>query len=280
MFTKKYYLVFDCEGTDDKATFGDGKHDKPQVPYDLSGVVMERNGNIVDRFAFLCEEVFTDCKLMDSAYYKRKMPEYLRRLANGEIEPMTASDIFTAMAELVDQWGLDDMWAYNADYDMNALRNLFAKYRRKHGFDREAAEKVLALRPRDIMTAAVETLVGPRKYYNFVKENNLFSAKGNVKYGAEIMYRFITGQMDFIEEHKGLDDAIIESEILVRVFKAKKKVNADLAPEYYYKRVNAKCKHNTATPAKKKTKRGQTLDELQTALNEARARVLAKMAAE
>lgn len=243
MFEKKYYLVFDCEGTDDKATFGDGKNDKPQLPYDLSGVVITRQGEIVDRFAFLCKEVFTDCKLMDSAYYKCKMPEYLDRIANGEIEPMTASEIFTAIAELCESWNISDLWAYNADYDTNAIRNLFTKYRRKHGFDRASAQKVVALRPRDIMTAAVETLVGPRKYYKFVKENGLFSGKGNVKYGAEIMYRFITGRVDFEEEHKGLDDAIIEAEILTRVFQAKKKVKADLAPQYYYKRVNAKCHH-------------------------------------
>ena len=51
MFEKKHYLVFDCEGTNDTATFGDGKDDKPQLPYDCSGVIMERDGTIVDRFA-------------------------------------------------------------------------------------------------------------------------------------------------------------------------------------------------------------------------------------
>lgn len=243
MFEKKHYLVFDCEGTNDTATFGDGKDDKPQLPYDCSGVIMERDGTIVDRFAYLCKEVFTDCKLMDSAFYKRKMPEYLDRIANGEIDPMSASDIFTNLNALCEEYNIPDMWAYNADYDVNALRNLFTKYRRKHGFDRESAQKVLALRPRDIMTAAVESLVGPRKYYNFIKEHGYFSGKNNVRYGAEFMYQFITGDTTFQEEHKGLDDAIIESEILARVFAAKKKVHGDLAPKYYYSRVNAKCKH-------------------------------------
>ena len=93
------------------------------------------------------------------------------------------------------------------------------------------------------MTAAVESLVGPRKYYNFIKEHGYFSGKNNVRYGAEFMYQFITGDTTFQEEHKGLDDAIIESEILARVFAAKKKVHGDLAPKYYYSRVNAKCKH-------------------------------------
>lgn len=238
--SKKYYLVFDCEGTNDEKM---GKDDN-QIPYDLSGVVMERGGKIVEQFAFLCKEVFTDCELMNSAYYKRKMPEYLDRIRNGEIDPLTVQEIISRLADICRRWNITDLWAYNVRYDFFAIINLIERYQRKRHFPKEDACQLLDLNPCDIMQAAVETLCGPRKYYNFCCEHDFFSKKGNPNYGAEILYRFITNNADFQEEHKGLDDAVIESEILVRVFQTKRKVPKGVAPEYYYKRVNARTKHS------------------------------------
>lgn len=239
MFTKKYYLVFDCEGTNDE---GFGVKDN-QLPYDLSGVVIERSGKVVDEFAFLVKDVFTDCDLMNSAYYKRKMPEYLDRIAEGTIEPVTVQEVFVKLAAIADRWNISDLWAYNVNYDGGAIKNLFAKYCRKRNFPKEQAQKVCNLRPCDIMLAAVETLCGSRKYYNFCVEHGYFSKRNNINYGAEILYRFITQNTGFVEEHKGLDDARIESEILVKVFNTKKRVPQGVAPDYFYKRVNARVKH-------------------------------------
>lgn len=244
MFTKKYYLVFDCEGTDDLTL---GERDN-QLPYDLSAVVIDREGAVVDEFAFLVKDVFTDCDLMNSAYYKRKMPEYLDRLAEGTIQPVTVQEVFANIAEVIDRWNVSDLWAYNVGYDYQAIANLYKKYRRKRNFPHDKAQAVCDLNPRDIMLAAVETLCGPQKYYKFCVANGYFSKRNNVNYGAEIVYRFITGNTDFIEEHKGIDDARIESEILVKVFQTKKKIPQTVAPNYFYKRVNARVKH---TPARR-----------------------------
>lgn len=244
MFQKKYFMVFDCEGTKDEAFFGSGKEDKNQLPYDLSGVIIDRQGNHVERFAYACKEVLANGELMSSAYYGHKVPEYYDRMFTGEIKPLTASEIFTELAKLIDKYNLTEIYAYNVDYDINALNNLFKRYRRKHGFDRAAAEKVCALAPKDIMAAAVYAFCGPRKYLKFAKENGGINPNNNVRYGAEIMYRYLFDLPEFVEEHKGIDDAIIEAEILVKIWKRKKKVHADPAPPYFYSTVNALCKHD------------------------------------
>jgi hypothetical protein len=45
---------------------------------------------------------------------------------------------------------------------------------------------------------------------------------------AEIIYRFISGDENFIEEHKGLDDVLIEKEILAYCYRKHKKMNPRL----------------------------------------------------
>ena len=44
--------------------------------------------------------------------------------------------------------------------------------------------------------------------------NDYLTAKGQRRYTAEIIYRYITGENDFSEEHKGIDDVLIEKELL------------------------------------------------------------------
>ena len=51
-------------------------------------------------------------------------------------------------------------------------------------------------------------------YGKFCYENDYLTKNGRRRYTAEILYRFINGQNDFKEVHKGLDDVIIEKEIL------------------------------------------------------------------
>ena len=45
-----------------------------------------------------------------------------------------------------------------------------------------------------------------------------YTNKGNIITNAEIVYQYVTDQEDFKEDHTALSDAIIESEILARIF--------------------------------------------------------------
>ena len=45
-----------------------------------------------------------------------------------------------------------------------------------------------------------------------------YTNKGNIMTNAEVVYQYITDQEDFKEDHTALSDAIIESEILARIF--------------------------------------------------------------
>ena len=56
-------------------------------------------------------------------------------------------------------------------------------------------------------------------FINFAKANGFVSEAGNIQTSAEVAYRFLTNQVDFIESHTGLEDVQIECQILLNCLK-------------------------------------------------------------
>ena len=50
-------------------------------------------------------------------------------------------------------------------------------------------------------------------------------ANGQVRKTAEILYRYISGEADFTEKHTGLEDVLIETQILAHCYRQHKKMN-------------------------------------------------------
>jgi hypothetical protein len=55
--------------------------------------------------------------------------------------------------------------------------------------------------------------------------NGFVSDKGNISTSAETVYRFLTNNLDFQEEHKGLEDVLIETAIFAKCVAKKKKMS-------------------------------------------------------
>jgi hypothetical protein len=51
-------------------------------------------------------------------------------------------------------------------------------------------------------------------YLRFCEENGYLTSTGKPRFTAEICYRFISKNNDFVESHTGLEDVEIETEIL------------------------------------------------------------------
>ena len=63
------------------------------------------------------------------------------------------------------------------------------------------------------MKMARQALKNNIEYDNFCYNNGYLTKRGCKRYTAEILYRFLTGQNDFVERHTGLEDVLIEKEI-------------------------------------------------------------------
>jgi hypothetical protein len=80
------------------------------------------------------------------------------------------------------------------------------------------------------MKMALDVVATTPTYKAFCEENGYMTKhktpRPQVK--AEIIYRYITGDNEFIESHTGLEDVLIEKEILAYCFRKHKKMRKEL----------------------------------------------------
>lgn len=72
--------------------------------------------------------------------------------------------------------------------------------------------------------AACAFLAG-NDYYKTAIAQGWVSEKGNILTNAECAYRFLTGNFEFVEQHKGIDDSDIEASILKKCLAMHKKLD-------------------------------------------------------
>jgi hypothetical protein len=76
----------------------------------------------------------------------------------------------------------------------------------------------------DTLKMARQVIATMPTYKNFCEENNYLTKNNQCRLTAEIIYRFITGDMEFKESHTGLEDVLIEKEILRYCYAKHKKM--------------------------------------------------------
>ena len=207
---KNYYIVFDTEtanGLDDP------------IVYDLGFAVIDKKGNVYAKYSFIIGEVFFGMKeLMKSAYYAEKIPQYLAQIKNGErkvVSLFTAKKIF---AEVCKQYNVKAVIAHNARFDYRATSKT-QRYltKSKYRFFLPYGIEIW-----DTMKMANDTICKQVHYKEWCYNNGYLTKNGRVRKTAEILYRYITGNNDFIESHTGLEDVLIEKEIFVHCLRQHK----------------------------------------------------------
>ena len=74
-----------------------------------------------------------------------------------------------------------------------------------------------------IWCLACEVLYTQKTFGKVAIRNNWVSEVGNFRTTAEVGHRYITGNIDFEEEHTGLEDVLIEIGIMAYAFRQNKK---------------------------------------------------------
>jgi hypothetical protein len=68
-------------------------------------------------------------------------------------------------------------------------------------------------------------------YHKFCEDNGYLTKHNKPRFTAEIVYRFISKNNDFVESHTGLEDVEIEAQILAYCMRQHKKMNKKLFKE-------------------------------------------------
>lgn len=232
---KHYVLMVDTETANTiteiiPATFDDeGNEISPEkirldmsnvLMYDCGWAVVDTKGNIYETASFVDRDIFVnERELMQSAYYAHKIPRYVEEIRVGKRKMASTYEIRTAMLDTIQRYGIKEVAAHNARFDYNTLNNIQrwttgSRFRYWFPFD--------SVEIWDTMKMAQDVICKMPTYKKFCEKNGFTLANGQPRKTAEILYKFISGIDDFEESHTGLEDVLIESEIMWYCFRQHK----------------------------------------------------------
>lgn len=223
----RYMVGLDTE-TCNGLNLADGKVDLTQsLVYDIGWAVTDKRGKIYKTRSFVVAETFLDMKdVMNSAYYAEKIPKYWEDIKAGTREIKTLMSIRKILFEDMREYNINIVFAHNASFDVRALNNTvrYITKSRSRWFFSYGTEIW------DTLKMSRQT-IGKQKSYITWCVNNGYLTKHKVprvRLTAEILYRYISGNKDFIESHTGLEDVIIETKIMAHCLRQHKKLEKRL----------------------------------------------------
>jgi len=210
---KHFFLVLDVETANST---------EDALVYDIGYAVCDRKGTIYEADSFIVSDIFFDeAEMMKTAYYATKIPQYLKGIDDKAFKVRSFYQVRDTLKKAIDKYKVEAVCAYNAHFDYTAL-NTTERWltKSKYRFFLPYGTKVFC-----IWHMACQTICMQKSYVRFCLENGLVSASGNIKTSAEAVYAYMTDNADFDESHTGLQDVLIEVQIMAHCFRQHKRMD-------------------------------------------------------
>lgn len=193
--------------------------DKPFC-YNIGYVIVDTTSwNTLLERSYVVEQVWHNLPLFQSAYYADKRGIYIADMRARKTTMDKFGYICSQMRRDFKNYNITMAFAYNSSFDEKVFDFNCDWYKCINPFDE--------VEIKDIRGFAHHFIVDGF-YKIFCDENNFYTDTGNYSTTAETMYRYITKDIDFNEEHTALEDSKIESLILYECVNR----NADLDQNY------------------------------------------------
>lgn len=241
-------LIFDCE----TATLPKLKQLEEQgriknmsvrypIIYDAGWTVCDLStGEILKKQSYIVMETYFNESVFNTAYYKNKRSLYDKMIDNDEIQVKRWKIIAKRLEK--DLQTVNYVSAYNASFDYKALRKTELYIRKREegklknfenwlckfysgeitpnkagrNYNNDILEfREISLPIVDIWAMACELLKDSNEYKDFCINNIDLSRRKYFPSNAESVYQFLQNAPDFVEEHTALQDATIETDILI-----------------------------------------------------------------
>ena len=179
-----------------------------QFVYDLGYTIADADGNVVARKSYVISQVFNNKELFATGYYSNKMPLYLERLASGYSKKVGWGHAMRYLANDIKKYGITEIYAYNSKFDTKAIAFMCAWYKVVNGLG--------GIEIQDIMNF-IKPITKSQDYKDFCEKNGFMTnhKTPQPQKKAETLYRYLNNNVDYEEEHTGLEDSLIELEILM-----------------------------------------------------------------
>lgn len=193
--------------------------------YDVGFAVVDEAGKVYESHSYVIADIFLDeKKMMKEAYFADKIPQYWEDVKEGKRKLRRFKTVKRILKDVCDQYQIKIIAAHNARFDNRSL-NLTQRWltSSKYRYFFPYGVKIW-----DTLKMAREIFGKDEDYGRFCYENGYLTKRGQRRYTAEILYRYLTNNNDFIESHTGLEDVMIEKEILVECLKREPKLDGSL----------------------------------------------------
>lgn len=199
------------------------------LPYDIGFAIIDTYGRIYETHSFVNSDIFTrEKELMKSAYYAKKIPQYEVDLLLGTRKLANTYTIRQFILSKIKEYDIKFVCAHNARFDYTSMNNSVRW---------ETKSKIRYFFPRsiewwDTLRMAREVVAKTPTYKAFCQKHGFMTKHKTpqVQVTAEVLYRYITNNPTFKEEHTGLEDVLIEVEIFKYCRRKHQKMEKRLYP--------------------------------------------------
>ena len=192
------------------------------ICYDIGCSVVDLdNGEVIERHSYVVADVFCDKELMSSAYFIDKVPQYWADIKSGKRMLRRWSTIRHIIADVMAQYEVDTVVAHNArfDYTSTATTQRYLTSSKWRYFFPYGTKFVCTLK------MAKQVFGKDNEYIAFCEEHEFLTTYKKPKLTAEVIYRYLTNDIEFVESHTGLEDVEIETVILLECIKRNPEVD-------------------------------------------------------
>lgn len=180
--------------------------------YDLGWVVVDEYGRVLEAKSYVNADIYIHEKeLMKSAYYADKLPMYQKDIDSKKRILAKSYTIRKNMLADISDYSITHVFAHNMRFDHGALNNTqrwLTKSEYRYFFP-------YGINICDTLKLARKVLGHDDNYKKFCVENEFMTKNNRVRMTAEVIYKYLTRNMSFTESHTGLEDCMIEKDILM-----------------------------------------------------------------
>ena len=216
-----YKIVIDtetCPINSDGPVMGDNA-----LCYDIGYAIVDKRGKVYKTRSFINGDIFLgQLARMRTAYYFDKVPMYYEGIKEGSRILTDLLTIRDTLIEDIQEYNVKEVYAHNMLFDFKALNKTIEWV--TYGAEKEFFPQGVAIC--DTLKMARD-VISKTPTYKAYCETNGYMTKHKVprtKLTAEVLYRFISNNDEFVESHTGLEDVLIEKEIMAYCYRKHKKM--------------------------------------------------------
>lgn len=190
-------VVFDTETTNLEKPFC----------YNVGYVIYDtETDQIVLKREFVIEQVWHNPMLFTTAYYADKRELYVSRMKARKIVMDKFGYVCQQMIRDFKAYEIAFAYAFNSPFDTKVFEWNCEWFKCNNPFDN--------IEILDIRGCVHEFIAKTKSFQDFCERQERFTESGNYSTTAETLFQYLSGEIDFTEEHTALADSEIELEIL------------------------------------------------------------------